>query len=250
MEKPVIFCVDDDPAVLRAVARDLRQRYGSDYRIMRADNGQAALDSLQELRKRNQPVALLVADQRMPQMNGVEFVTRAIRFFPEAKRVLLTAYADTDAAINAINEAAVHYYLLKPWDPPEEKLYPVLDDLLEDWLGAYRPPFTGIRIVGHRWSQDTHQLKDFLARNQVPYQYLDVESGDEAEALLKQFNLGSSDIPVAILPSAEYILKPTPTTLAEKVGLKTQAGKDFYDLVIVAVGRVVWQRRFTARLKG
>jgi thioredoxin reductase (NADPH) len=236
MEKPVIFSVDDDPGVLRAIARDLRQRYGDDYRIMRADSGMTALESLQELRKRNQPVALFVVDQRMPGMDGVEFVSRAARLFPDAKRVLLTAYADTDAAINAINAAAVHYYLLKPWDPPDEKLYPILDDLLEDWLGAYRPSFTGIRIVGHRWSAETHQLKDFLARNQVPYQYFDVETDSSAGDLLSQFSLEQSQIPVAILPNGDYLIQPTPVSLAEKVGLKTHAGKEFYDLVIVGGG--------------
>ena len=183
--KPVILTVDDDPQVLGAVARDLRRKYGEDYRIVRADSGQKALEAIQELKTRGTPVALLLADQRMPQMNGVAFLSEAMKLFPDAKRALLTAYADTDAAIQAINSSKIHYYLLKPWDPPEEKLYPVLDDLLADWQAGFRPPFSGIRIVGDRWSSDGHTLRDFLARNQVPYRWLDVETDDEAKELVE-----------------------------------------------------------------
>jgi thioredoxin reductase (NADPH) len=236
MAKPVIFSVDDDPNVLQAVVRDLRSRYGDRYRIMRADSGGAALEALRELRRRNGTVALFVADQRMPEMSGVEFLGQAIRLFPGAKRVLLTAYADTDAAINAINSVAVHYYLLKPWDPPEEKLYPVLDDLLEDWLASYRPPFEGIRIVGYRWSPEAHQLKDFLARNQVPYQYLDVELDPEAADVLAQFEETQDHLPLVIFPDGSSLDVPAPGAVAKKLGLKTQAGKQFYDLVIVGGG--------------
>jgi thioredoxin reductase (NADPH) len=236
MAKPVIFSVDDDANVLQAVVRDLRSRYGDRYRIMRADSGGAALEALRELKRRNETVALFVADQRMPEMSGVEFLGQAIRLFPGAKRALLTAYADTDAAINAINAVAVHYYLLKPWDPPEEKLYPVLDDLLEDWLASYRPPFDGIRIIGHRWSPEAHQLKDFLARNQVPYQYLDVELDPEAPDMLAQFEQTTDHLPLVIFPDGTMLVTPTPGAVAEKIGLKTQAGKQFYDLVIVGGG--------------
>ena len=174
MGKPVIFTVDDDPEVLRAIERDLRTKYGNLYRIMRADAGAKALDALKQLKLRNETVALFLADQRMPQMNGVEYLEEAMKLFPEAKRALLTAYADTDAAIRAINSVRIDYYLLKPWDPPEECLYPILDDLLDDWQATYRPAFEGIRVVGHRWSPDSHTVKKFLASNQIPYQWMDV----------------------------------------------------------------------------
>ncbi len=168
MAKPVILTVDDDPQVLRALARDLRQRYGERYRVLRADSGQAALEALNQLKERDDPVALLLADQRMPHIDGVTFLGEAMDLFPTAKRALLTAYVDTDAAIGAINEGKIHYYLLKPWDPPEQKLYPVIDDLLDDWQAGYRPPFEGIRLIGDRWSPEAHTLRDFLARSLVP----------------------------------------------------------------------------------
>lgn len=236
MTKPVLLSVDDDPGVLSAIARDLRRRYAETYRILRADSGAAGLDAVRELKQRNDPVALFLVDQRMPQMSGVEFLEQARGFYPEAKRALLTAYADTDAAIQAINNAAVHYYLLKPWDPPEEQLYPVLDDLLEDWQGSYRPPFGGIRIIGHRWSPESHQLKDFLARNHVPYQYFDIELDAEANSLLAQFGLGQTKLPVVVTPEGEILTAPTPQIVAAQVGLKTQAEQPFYDLAIVGGG--------------
>jgi thioredoxin reductase (NADPH) len=236
MVKPVILTLDDDPVVLRTVTRDLRNRYGEDYRIIRADAGKTALEALRELKQRNEPVALFLIDQRMPEMNGVEFLAEAMRIYPDAKRTLLTAYADTEAAIHAINTAAVHHYLLKPWDPPEEKLYPVLDDLLQDWQGNYRPPFEGIRIVGHRWSPEAHQLKDFLARNHIPYQYFDIELESGAQAILDQFGLERSALPIAIMTNGEVLQHPTPSLVAEKSGLKTQATLPFYDLVIVGGG--------------
>lgn len=236
MTKPVILSVDDDPGVLRAVARDLRRQYGEEYRILRADSGAAGLEALGELRQRRDPVALFLVDQRMPHMSGIEFLNQAMQVYPEAKRALLTAYADTDAAINAINEAAVHYYLLKPWDPPEEKLFPILDDLLEDWHASYRPPFSGIRIVGHRWSPETHELKDFLARNQVPYQYLDIEDDPEAEVLMVDIKAGADSLPVVVLAEGEPLFNTTPADIAEKIGLKRQATEKFYDLAIVGGG--------------
>jgi thioredoxin reductase (NADPH) len=235
-EKPVILSLDDDPAVLSAIARDLRRRYGQQYRVLRADSGASALDALQELKRRNQPVALFLVDQRMPQMSGVEFMERGGELYPGAKRVLLTAYADTDAAINAINTAAVHYYLLKPWDPPEEKLYPILDDLLDDWQATYRPPFTGIRVVAHRWSPEAHEIKEFLARNQVPYRYLDVELDAEAQQTLAEFDLDSSVLPVVIMTDGEVLRAPTSGDVATKVGLKARAELPFYDLVIAGGG--------------
>ncbi|NEP84007.1 MAG: FAD-dependent oxidoreductase [Okeania sp. SIO3B3] len=236
MAKPVLLTVDDDPGVLSAISRDLRRRYGSDYRVVRANSGQAALEALEQLQQRNEPVAMFLSDQRMPQMNGIEFLSQAMELFPAAKRALLTAYADTDAAIQAINTAAVDYYLLKPWDPPDEQLYPVLDDLLDDWQANFHPPFEGIRIVGHRWSPEAHQLKDFLARNHVPYQYLDLEDGTEAQALLDQFNLAGDVLPVVVLADGEVMQAPDITAVASKVGLRTQADKPFYDLVIVGAG--------------
>src|SRR5215472_5137203 len=182
MPKPILLAVDDDPEVLRAVERDLRRHYAEHYRVVRADSGTSALHALQGFRQRNSPVSLLLSDQRMPQMTGVEFISQAMEVYPDAKRVLLTAYADTDAAIRAINEAKIHHYLLKPWDPPEEQLYPVLDDLLQDWQASFRPPFEGVRVLGHRWSPRSYLVRDFLARQQIPYRWIDVEAtGNEAE---------------------------------------------------------------------
>jgi thioredoxin reductase (NADPH) len=236
MTKPVLLVVDDDSSVLSAISRDLRRRYAEQYRLLRADSGAAGLDALRELKQRSDPVALFLVDQRMPHLSGVEFLEQARVLYPETKRVLLTAYADTDAAIQAINSAAIHYYLLKPWDPPEEKLYPVLDDLLDDWQANYHPPFSGIRIIGHRWSPEAHQLKDFLARNHVPYQYLDMEFGSEARQVLSQLELEDVKLPVVILADGETLASPSLPTLAEKVGLKTQAKRRFYDMAIVGGG--------------
>jgi len=236
MAKPVIFTVDDDPEVLRAIERDLRKHFGQDYRIVRAESGPSALDALKQLMLRSEPVALLLSDQRMPGMNGVEFLEEARKLFPEAKRALLTAYADTDAAIKAINAVRIDYYLLKPWDPPEEKLYPVLQDMLDDWQAGFRPKFEGVRIISHRWSPQAHDLKDFVARNQIPYQWLDSEAGPEAGTLLEQLKLGQPDLPVVLLPDGTHLIKPTSAELAEKIGLRTRAKTPFYDLVIVGAG--------------
>lgn len=236
MKKPVLFTIDDDGSVLGAVTRDMRRRYGEKYRIMRADSGVSALDALHQLKEREDPVALFLVDQRMPFMSGVEFLAEAVKLYPEAKRVLLTAYADTEAAIQAINTAAVNHYLLKPWDPPEEKLYPVLDDLLEDWQADYRPPFEGVRVIGHRWSSEAHDLKDFLARNHIPYLYLDVELDPQAKQTLGQFNLSGEQLPAVILPDGTTLEKPVPWQVAEKMGLRTQAQQPFYDLAIIGGG--------------
>jgi thioredoxin reductase (NADPH) len=237
MAKPAIFTVDDDPEVLQAVARDLRHQYGDRFRIIRADSGATALDALQQLKLRNEPVALFLVDQRMPQMSGVEFLEQALAIYPETKRALLTAYADTDAAIRAINSTRIDYYLLKPWDPPEERLYPVLDDLLDDWLATFRPPFEGIRVVGNRWSPCSHQVKDFLARNQIPYQWLDIEIEEEAKQLITYAEAdGKQPLPLVLFPDGSRLVKPSNLSLAEKIGLKTQAERPFYDLAIVGGG--------------
>ncbi len=237
MAKPVILTVDDDPEVLQAVARDLRHEYGDRFRVIRADSGAAALEAVQQLKLRNESVTLFLADQRMPQMNGVEFLEQAMEIFPEAKRVLLTAYADTDAAIRAINSAKLDYYLLKPWDPPEERLYPVLDDLLDDWLASFRPPFEGIRVIGNRWSPHSHQTKDFLARNQIPYQWLDIELEEEANRLVSYATENErARLPLVLFPDGTRLVQPSNLEIAGKIGLKTHAERPFYDLAIVGGG--------------
>ena len=237
MAKPAILTVDDDPEVLQAVARDLRRQYGDRFRVIRATSGASALEALEQLKLRNETVALFLTDQRMPQMSGVEFTEQAAPMFPEAKRVLLTAYADTEAAIRAINSAKLDYYLLKPWDPPEEQLYPVIDDLLDDWLAVYRPAFEGIRVVGDRWSPCSHQIKDFLARNHVPYQWLDIELEEEGQHLV---DYASNDhrpkLPLVLFPGGERLEQPSNLEVAEKIGLQTQAERPFYDLVIIGGG--------------
>ncbi|MEL6460287.1 MAG: FAD-dependent oxidoreductase [Cyanobacteria bacterium J06641_2] len=236
MMKPVILTVDDDPQVLQAVARDLRQQYGSDFRIMRADSGASALEILEKLKLRNETVALFLADQRMPHMSGVEFLEKGLEMYPDAKRALLTAYADTDAAINAINKTKVDYYLMKPWDPPQEKLFPVIDDLIDDWMAHFRPPFEGIRVIGNRWSPDSHQAKDFLARNQIPYEWLDIESSEEAQKLVEYANCDHLNLPLVLFSDGSSLLQPDNVQLAEKIGLQTQAEKPFYDLIIIGGG--------------
>ncbi|MEO0408016.1 MAG: FAD-dependent oxidoreductase [Cyanobacteria bacterium P01_A01_bin.135] len=236
-EKPAIVTVDDDPAVLQAIARDLRTYYSDRYRIVRADSGQTALEVVQQLKLRGTTVALFLVDQRMPQMSGVEFLDQASEIFPRAKRALLTAYADTDAAISAINTARLDYYLLKPWDPPEEKLYPVLDDLLHDWRATFKPEFQGIKMVSDRWSPQSHELRDFLARNQVPYRWLDIETDPEAQQLVNYAGETNNPcLPLVLLPSGEKLVKPTPSDLAQHVGMQTEAANPFYDLVIIGGG--------------
>lgn len=235
MARPVILTVDDDPEVLQAIARDLRQQYGDRFRILRADSGQTALEMVQQLKLRNETIALFLVDQRMPQISGIEFLEQAIPIFPDAQRVLLTAYADTEAAIRAINSARLQYYLLKPWDPPQEKLYPVLDDLLDDWIASFRPPFEGIRVVGNRWSPQSHQVKDFLARNQVPYQWLDIEL-PEARELVSYAEDCRSQLPLVLFPDGSRLVQPGNGQIAEKIGLRTQAERPFYDLLIVGGG--------------
>jgi thioredoxin reductase (NADPH) len=236
MARPILLAIDDDINVLEAVVQDLRRHYGAEYRVMRAASGQAALDTLAELKTRQEPVALLLSDQRMPGMAGVEFLERSRTFFPEAKRVLLTAYADTEAAVRAINTARIHYYLNKPWDPPEEKLYPVLSDLLEDWKAAYQPPFEGLRVVGHRWSLRDHEVRSFLSRNHVPYRWLDIDGSEDALRLLKERELTLGQLPVVLFPDGSVLVDPEPEELAARVGLSVQATQEFYDMVVVGAG--------------
>jgi thioredoxin reductase (NADPH) len=236
MARPILLAVDDDVSVLEAVVQDLRRQYGATYRVMRAASGQAALDTLTQLKTRQEPVALLLSDQRMPGMTGVEFLEKARELYPEAKRVLLTAYADTEAAIRAINTARIHYYLNKPWDPPEEKLYPVISDLLDDWLAGYQPPFEGIRVIGHRWSLQDHKVRSFLSRNHVPYRWLDVASDENALNLLKERQLDPAHLPVVLFSDGTCLVDPEPDALAGKVGLSLQASQEFYDMVVVGAG--------------
>jgi thioredoxin reductase (NADPH) len=236
MGKPVILAVDDDVSVLEMVVQDLRRQYGANYRIQRAASGQAALDTCDQLKKRGDTVALFVSDQRMPGMSGVEFLGKAMEYFPDAKRALLTAYADTEAAIQAINTAKINYYLTKPWDPPEERLYPVLNDLLETWKEGYKPPFEGLRVVGPRYTLRDHQVRDFLSRNQVPYVWLDPEQNTEAVELLNRFHLDDRKLPVVLFGDGTSLVQPGQMELAAKIGLRTQATKEFYDLVVVGAG--------------
>jgi thioredoxin reductase (NADPH) len=236
LAKPTILAVDDDRVVLSAVERDLRRQYGKDYRILGADSGATALDALNQLKLRGDPVALLVADQRMPQMTGVEFLAQAVGLFPAAKRILLTAYADTEAAIRAINDIRLDHYLMKPWDPPEERLYPVLSDLLDDWQASYHPTFEGVRVIGGRWSPQAHAVKDFLARNQLPYQWLDIESDPAALQYLGAAGADPAVLPVVVFPDGSHLVQPEIARVAEKVGLRTHAQAPFYDLAIVGSG--------------
>ena len=233
----MLLTVDDDPEVSRSLARDLRQRYGEEYRIRRAESGPAALEALRELKLRDERVALLLADHRMPEMTGVEFLEEARHLYPEARRVLLTAYADTDAAIGAINRADVHYYLLKPWDPPREKLYPVLDDLLEDWKMADRPSGADrVRVVGHRWSAPSHAVKDFLTRNQVPFRWLDLERDAEADRLMSANGGDRDHLPLVITESGQTLQGPSTADVAAALGLVATPALPFYDLIIIGGG--------------
>src|SRR5215831_1370034 len=239
MAKPILLSVDDDTDVLRAIERDLRSHYGADFRVLASDSPEGALDLLKQLKVRNDSVALLLADQRMPRMDGVGFLQEARQMFPEAKRALLTAYADTKAAISAINEVSINYFFLKPWDPPEEHLYPQLDDMLSDWKASHHPAYDGIRVLGTRWSPRSYELRDFLARNHVPYQWVDVElSANDAETkrLLDALGPEAANLPVVLFPDGTKLLESAPADVAQKVGLRTRAQTSFYDLAIVGGG--------------
>jgi thioredoxin reductase (NADPH) len=235
MEKPVILAVDDDPQVLRSIARDLRDKYGDEYQILRADSGTSGLQTLDELSDSASPVALLVSDQRMPDMDGVTFLKQARTRYPDSKRALLTAYADTSAAIAAINESQVDYYLTKPWDPPRERLYPVIDDLLDDWKANHKLGYGGVRIFGSRWNALSHDLKDFLARNHAPYTFYDVERDEDGLKVAAKVT-DKSKLPIVVLTSGEKLFAPTVNEVAQKLGLRTTAKQQTYDFAIVGGG--------------
>ena len=228
--------IDDEPQVLNAIERDLRTHYQRDYRIIKAGSGSEALETLRKIKQRNTPVALLLVDQRMPGMNGTEFLRQAIKLHPEVRKVLLTAYADTDAAIASINTIGLDYYLMKPWDPPEENLYPVLDDLLSDWLASVPIPYDGIRVAGTQWSASSHTTKDFLARNLIPYKWFDIDKDADIRELVESVSKDRHQLPVVFFPDGSHLIAPTPQTLAEKIGLQVHAKQPFYDLIVVGAG--------------
>jgi thioredoxin reductase (NADPH) len=236
MTKPIILAVDDEPQVLNAVERDLRRHYRGDYRIVKASSGAEALEAARGLKGRNAPIALFLADQRMPTMNGTEFLAAARKLYPEARKVLLTAYADTEAAIESINTIGLDYYLMKPWDPPEQTLYPVLDDLLSDWQATVPLSYDGIRVAGTLWSPSCHRVKDFLARNLIPYQWLDIETDAEARALVEAASPEKRRLPVVFFPDGDVLVEPDNLALATKCGLQTVATQPFYDVIIVGAG--------------
>jgi len=236
MAKPIIMTIDDEPHVLNAIARDLQAHYQSDYRIVKANSGNEALEAVQEFKRRNDSIALFLVDQRMPKMSGVKFLEKSLKLYPETKRVLLTAYADTEAAITSINAIDLDYYLMKPWDPPEELLYPVLDDLLSDWQASVPVPYEGIRVAGTQWSASSHNVKEFLARSQIPYQWLDIERDDEARELLESTTEDRPRLPTLFFPDGSTLVDPDLHTLADKVGMTTKAQQPFYDLIIIGAG--------------
>lgn len=236
MKKPIIFAIDDDPQVLNAIARDIRNAYRKEYRIIHTESPNQALATLRELKQKNETVAMFVTDQRMPEMLGVDFLERAKALYPEAKRILLTAYSDIEAAIKAINTVQLDYYLMKPWDPPEEKLYPVLSDQLDAWQAGYRPEFEGLKLIGFQWSPKSHLLKDFLAGNLIPYQWLDIETDSKAAELQKLHRISNDALPAVVFEDGAFALNPTPVAIAEKIGLKSIASEKMYDVVIVGAG--------------
>ena len=236
MTLPIIFSIDDDPQVLRAISRDLRSHFRQFYRILSNTSVKEALESLLDLKNKGESVALFISDQRMPEMEGVDFLQKAREFFPSARRVLLTAYSDTDAAIKAINSVQLDYYLMKPWDPPEEKLYPVISELLDDWQDSYRPAFKGIKVIGYQFSPKSHEIKEFLSGNLVPYQWQDVELSQEAKDLLKLNNIALKDLPVVVLENGSCLCSPSIPSVAEKIGLNPTIKNTVYDVVIIGAG--------------
>ena len=236
MNLPIIFSIDDDSQVLRAITRDLKSHYREDYRILSTTSAREALESLLELKNKSETVALFISDQRMPEMEGVDFLQQAREIYPDARRVLLTAYSDTDAAIRAINDVQLDYYLMKPWDPPEEKLFPTISELLDDWQESYRPPFKGLKIIGYQFSPQSHEIKEFLSGNLVPYQWLDVEMSQEGRDLLKLNNIALKDLPAVFLEDGSCMCSPSITQVADKVGLNPGIKNSIYDVVIIGAG--------------
>ena len=236
MKKPIILAVDDEQVVLNVIETDLRNQYHQHYRIMKSYSGKEALELIVELKQRNDQIALFLVDQRMPEMEGVAFLSEAMKIYPQARKVLLTAYADTQAAIAAINTIGLDHYLMKPWSPPEELLYPILDDLLSDWMATADQPFDGIRVAGTLWSPQSHAVKDFLARSQIPYRWLDIEKDQEARNLVEKTNQNQHQIPVVYFPDGDTLVNPDIKTLAEKIGMHTRPEQPFYDLIIVGAG--------------
>ena len=236
MKKPIIFAVDDDPAVLKAITRDLRSQFRKDYKILATESANEALDSLKKLNAQGETVALFVSDQRMPEMLGVEFLEQTKGMYPEAKKVLLTAYSDTEAAIKAINDVQLDYYLMKPWDPPEEKLFPILTDQLDEWQSNYKPDFEGIKIVGYQWSPKSHAIKDFLSGNLIPYQWLDIQKNEKAKMMLTANNIDIKNLPVVFFDDGSYLESPTLSQVGQKTGMKVVASKTMYDVAIIGAG--------------
>jgi len=236
MNLPIIFCIDDDPQVLRALTRDLKSKYRDSYKILSTTLVKDGLDSLLELKNKSETIAMYISDQRMPDMDGIGFLSQAIRFYPDAKRVLLTAYSDTVAAIKAINTIQLDYYLVKPWDPPEEKLYPVLDGLLDDWQNTYRPDFKGIKVIGYQYSQKSHEVKDFLAGNLVPYQWMDIQTSDDAKCLLSLNSMSETDLPAVFFEDGSHLIKPGIIDIAAKINLHPQITNEVFDVVIIGAG--------------
>jgi thioredoxin reductase (NADPH) len=236
MNLPIIFTIDDDPQVLRAISRDLKKQYGADYKILSTTSAHEALDILTDLKNSSDIVALFLCDQRMPEMEGVAFLEKAMQLFPEAKRVLLTAYSDTDAAIKAINEVKLDYYLIKPWDPPEEKLYPVINDLLGDWQGDYIPEFKGIKLIGFQFSPQSHVIKDYLGSNLIPYRWMDIQTQADAAPLLNANKLCNDDLPVVFFEDGSFLRKPSIKDIAAKIGKNPELIHDIYDVVIIGAG--------------
>lgn len=236
MPKPVILTVDDDPDVLNAIERDLRSHFRVGYRVMKARSGPEALDLVQQLKRRGLAVALFIVDERMPEMTGTQLLSRALELYPDAKRVLLTAYADTETAIVGINELRLDHYLMKPWEPPSEQLYPVLEELLEEWAANFRPPFEGIRLLGTAMSASSYGVKDFLSRNQIPYQWVDLDSDNPARVLATELSAGLARLPVVLFPDGSNMVQPTARELADRLGMQTTATQPFYDLIILGGG--------------
>ena len=236
MAKPIILTVDDEEQVRSAVERDLARHYRKDYRIVKASSGTEALETVHRLKQRSDAIALFLVDQRMPEMSGTEFLAEARKVYPDARKVLLTAYADTEAAISAINTVGLDHYLMKPWTPAEENLYPVLDDLISDWESTATLPYDGIRVAGTLWSASSHNIKDFLARSQIPYQFLDIERDADAKSLVEQANESTHQLPVVFFPDGSLLIEPSLTEVAEKAGLRTRAAEPFYDLIVVGAG--------------